>query len=786
MLFNQSDNLYEQGLAVLESGLVIAPSPQMADIIRRRLAPHNSNIDVLTISKFLRDELGVLVGDDVSENYRGKSELLLLLSTLWKKLEIPESSYELFQRCFKLLTDLRSFSMSSDVLETALEHFDENIALGTIRMHQVLEHLDIYDEHRSYFQLSEQLRSGDIPITYETERNLVFLGFDFLSASQVDLLKAYSIRDNVIVPAYEQVYNSLSDLDWLKWLDVDGTEKDVIDSARDKVQLRYSNFPKNYLSKALKQELEQPGEENTQVVLGERNSSFEKIQQAILLPSSFKSPVEILDDKIEWLYNQLVQKNIVETPNLLSELDEVWESLVEQQDFRGLRAVQLMKSIVTGWKELSDDNETVTSFDYKILKEALKLDAPRVFQTTLSSESLAVELKSLKELDDVKGNYKKIFCISSEFSSPKTSVTQYTEGVEKYLGSIGPLRRAELEFVALQEKLMDALDEKSFFLIEEGALGSDQGWSSFFEKVESTHEQSKLEFGKKSSYEESPVARKDLSEDRLSATRLQTYLDCPKKFYFKYALDYQPRYKYEDRLDPLELGQIQHATIENYVDTFKSYVFEEHEKLVLRMISEHSKSKNLDNSSLVESKLETINNTKRVIEGLFEIKSKPGVSVLFEQKIKESGISGSIDCIIETQEDILLLDFKRGAGSIPSQTAFKKFDKIQLWFYANHWSLKDKRVALGYICLSDLEMSQIYYSSDDSKALFKGILEARSVSLSKNFSELFEAYKKYESDSYSKLLNDSSFPARPLEPKICNYCDLNKICSRTSEGVGNV
>ncbi len=255
MLFSQSDNLFRAELGGLKKGQVVAPSPQMADIIRRRI--NNPKLDVITISKFMRDELSVLKGDSISDNYRGKAELLLLLSSLWKQLEMPNGSYELFQRCFRLLTDLRSFSMSPDVLETALEEFDPNIALGVMRMHQVLNSLDIYDEHRSYFELSEQLRSGDIPITYETERAIVFAGFDFLSASQVDLLKAYAIRDEVMVPVYKNVYENRSALDWVSWLESDNSEVKVLDETRPTKNAKLSFFPKNYLNKALGEKLKE-------------------------------------------------------------------------------------------------------------------------------------------------------------------------------------------------------------------------------------------------------------------------------------------------------------------------------------------------------------------------------------------------------------------------------------------------------------------------------------------------------------------------------------------------
>ena len=782
MLFNQSDNLYQSGLAPFGSGYVVTPSPQMADIVRRKLSPHAPGLDVVTISKFLRDELSFLKGDEVSENYRGKSELLLLLSTLWKKLGIESGSYKLFQRCFRLLTDLRSFSMSSDVLETALEHFDDKIALGTLRMHQVLNQLDIYDEHRSYFQLSEQLRSGDLPITYETERNLIFLGFDFLSGSQVDLLKSYSIRDNVIVPVYAKVYENLSDLDWLSWLDGDDVEKTIVDEQREAKRSALSGFPKTYLAKAVKKVLAEASGQSAQIVLGERHSSYEKIQQINILPSQFKSPVDILGDKINWLMEAIPLKASgseaeLETEQVQELLEKLFAQCVESQDFRGMRAAQLLKGIVTKWRELSDENEVVSGFDLKILKEALELDAPRIFQTALSKNKFAIEIKSLKELDDLSRDRLKIFCVASDFSPPKANLVQYTEGVERYLASIGPLRRAELEFVALKEKLSDAVDENSYFLVEDGLLDRDQAWKSFFDTLDTDIVELGLDFGKSAAYHR-PIVPESRQKAAYSATRLQTYLDCPRKYLFKYILKLSPEYVFEDKLDALELGRLQHATIEKYVGSFEAYAQEEHEKLVDALLGAVSKTKVLDRTSLADHRLEVVSNTRRAIEELLRIKAEPSTKIRFEQPIQDKGFRGSVDCVIETEEDILLLDFKRGASSLPTQAGFKAFEKIQLWFYANHWRFADKKLGLGYICLSDPESSLIFYGTDEVKGRFNGIFEAKSVSLEKDFEQLREKYKDFESRAIQRLEAEVDFAAAPHKPKVCDFCELNKLCPR--------
>lgn len=778
MLFNQTDNLYEQGLAALENAKIVAPSPQTADIIRRKIGHNLADVDVLTISKFLKDELSVLVGDEVSQNYRGKSDLLLLLSTLWKKLGLENPSYELFQRCFHLLTDLRSFSMSDDVLETALEHFDDSIALGTIRMHQILNQLDIYDEHRSYFQLSEVLRSGEIPIDFKTERNIVFLGFDFLSASQVDLLRSYSIRDNIVLPVYQRVYESLSDWDWLSWLDSDQVEKEYVDEERPRKSIEISTFPRNYLSKSLKGILEKRIGSNTQIILGDRHPNFEKLQQANLSKAKFKASVDILSDKVNWLMETVSDGEFETTEELLDELERLTWHCVEAQDFRAIKAIQLLKNVVNEWRELSEDNETVSQFDLKIFKETLSLDSPRVSKTSLSMEKFNVEIKSLKELEDVSRQSSKIFCVSSDFTSPKGSLTTYTEGVEKYLSSIGPLRRAELEYIALREKVLDVLDENSLALIEDGVLDRDQNWKDLFDCVDLKDVSNTMSFEKETVYHPVPKDKAFESFSPFSSTKIQTYIDCPQKFFYKYGLKYSPDYTFKDRMQALELGRVQHKTIEDYVNNFSHYSEQDHWNLVGELLLKALDEKEVSLAATADYKHEIFNLTQVAIQELLRIKSSSEFVVKFEQGIGQKGFRGSIDCVIETPDDIFLVDFKRGKGSIPSQKGFKSFEKNQLWFYANHWERKSKNLCLGYICLSEMEESTLYFGSSDSKERFKGIFGAKAISIEKGFEELFDKYKEFEAQTIGRIESDQVFRAEPQSSNVCGFCDFNKTCSR--------
>ena len=154
-------------------GTIVTPNPKIADGVRKRL-PSQGAVDAITISKFIKNELTALGDQEVLERYKGKSELILILGAIWKK--IGRNNIVDFKRAFNLLTEFRSFSISDQVLETVLEHYDEELRSGVLWLHRFLAQLELIDEHQSYFYLSEKLRAGDLLPSYETQRNIVFYG----------------------------------------------------------------------------------------------------------------------------------------------------------------------------------------------------------------------------------------------------------------------------------------------------------------------------------------------------------------------------------------------------------------------------------------------------------------------------------------------------------------------------------------------------------------------------------------------------------------------------------
>ena len=231
---------------------VVSPNPQMADLVRGKFADLGTEAESITISKFIKNELNSLEIDEILENYKGKSELTLLLGAIWKKIGKNPDPVQ-FNKAFNLLTEFRSFSLSEQVLETVLDQYDSGLKESVLWLHRFLEQLEIVDEHKSYFLLSEKLRTSDLNPSYPQDRQIVFYGFDFMAASQIDMLKSLALRNDVHIPIYKDVLKKSQNIDWINWFDEHNLEIiDISEKLESQSELETSFFPKGYFSKALK------------------------------------------------------------------------------------------------------------------------------------------------------------------------------------------------------------------------------------------------------------------------------------------------------------------------------------------------------------------------------------------------------------------------------------------------------------------------------------------------------------------------------------------------------
>jgi CRISPR/Cas system-associated exonuclease Cas4 (RecB family) len=798
LLYHHSDSLLKalsHQLIGSEHVTIITPNPAQADAARLRFGSVHNNFEAITIAKFLKDELIQLFGQERLENFRSKSELSLLLGSLWK-IRRPNDSYEIFKRCFQLLTDFRSFTMNEAVLATIMENFDDQLAQSVIEFHNLLNQMDIIDEHRSYFLLAERLRLGDLPPLYPTNRTIIVWGFDFLTGSQVDLFNAMAIRNEIIFPFAAMAYAEAKDMDWIKWLSVQEENIINVDNPRAKVGLKTFVFPKNYLAKSLKSiKTTFFADKKMDIILGCKNLTDDFVSELPFSEYSFKVGINIFDEKLKALKLQIKDlikgDELVLFASIMQMLDDYAKRCVAQQDFRLLKTISVLKETIIEWNELTDNNEMLGEFDWSIIFDAVSLDLPRSSLFNPGTDE-ALELKTLKNFEQATAIDVRLLCVTSDYDAIKGSVIQYAEKVEQYLISIGPIRRTELEFLVLKAKLLELLvDENVYLVIENGIIERDLGWNSVVNCFE-------LEYLNLPAYAPAtksflnPVKESTYQLDSISALKLQSYLDCPRKFYLSYVLRQRPIIELPNQLNLMQLGLIEHRVIEEYLKRHTSYQELELDRLITQVLDSFQIEKQILIQRLEEYSLEVKAYCSEIIKELVVLNNFLGLHFAFEKKLdglQPLKVQGSIDCFAQNENTTLVFDFKRGSGSIPSQVGLKNFEKIQLWFYLNNLKKaavykSEKRLIWGYVNLSDLESSLIYCSDplliDQLKQLNLKLF-TKLYSFDESYYQLLEDYAIFEQDSIHALASENLYLSRPKDETICRFCEVANICPRGQE-----
>ena len=783
-LIRKTQEFYDFALKLTESDemTVICPNPAIADSVRNRFDSLGRKVNSITISKFMKEELNAVIDEDILKNYKGKSELIVILGAVWKKIG-KKPNYIDFKRAFNLLTEFRSFSTSEHVLETVLENYEEALSHGVLWLHRFLDQLEIVDEHKSYFLLSERLRQGDLDPGLEQDRNLLFYGFDFLTGSQVDLLKSIALRDNVIIPFYKQAYEKSISTDWVNWFDPHNQEViDVCENSQTSKKAKLVRFSKGYLAQSL-----QSGAQNfSHVVIGTKKILREDLQELPFPSLKAKVGVNIFE---ECFLNLKASLN-AQGDYSLEELTQKTINLINQargeKNYRFIKTCLIFLEKINEWFELSSELLDINQFDLEILFEATELDLPRISFSSLSTE-YSTELSSVREIEDIKIS-DVAFCLTSNYQGLGGSSHNYSENVEKYLASIGPVRRAELEQEVLKSRLVEFNEDNDVnFFIERNILEHKTNISNLFEEIEFELVGNTSSQIAEKKYYPMDISKKELVS--LSASRLQKYFECPRKYALTYLNKIMPFYKIPGELSVLDLGRIEHLVIETYFKKNQDWSEIAFNKVISDLLELYRAEPTLKIKD--ENVVEIISYTKEAILTLVEMKTQFGMTYEFELpfQMREENINfnGSIDLFASGVETNMIVDFKRSNASFTSYQSLKDFEQIQLWFYLLRM-YKAKKVsltqdlAIGYIDLSNIENSLFLTNSPTLLSELKNIKKFTKVQLLSDFEDLLEEYQKFENEVIANLNSDISFAPNPSSPRSCNFCSISSICPKDNKG----
>jgi inactivated superfamily I helicase/CRISPR/Cas system-associated exonuclease Cas4 (RecB family) len=239
----------------------------------------------------------------------------------------------------------------------------------------------------------------------------------------------------------------------------------------------------------------------------------------------------------------------------------------------------------------------------------------------------------------------------------------------------------------------------------------------------------------------------DPKKEIWSPTKLETWLSCKRKFYFKYILKIEEKPKKE-----INSGAILHASLRNIFRKrdhfnekleFKKALEKDLERFEKEVEFKYHKKvwiKSLEN--FFETQIEHFRLGWRVYECEFTISGE----------LEGIRFSGKIDRIDKKEEKFLLIDYKSGSVKNINKKSLEDIKDFQLNIY--HLLLKDK------LNLED----QIYWELFSGKSFSLTNLEEKNERLSLILKEL----KKQKSFVNSKC-EDLSF---------CRFCDYRLMCQR--------
>lgn len=767
--YQTSQDFFDQYTEFVSNPIVICPNPQKADEARLRFDHAGAKFDCLTISKFMQDQIESLLSEEESGLRKNKSTLTLFLGSIWKKLK-KDSDYMGYLQAFNIFTELRSYSVESSVIEGVLELYDEDIAQIISVFQTVMTDLNIIDEHGSYNLLTQRIREGDLPVDYEFPSEILLYGFETMTASQLDLLKILSTRTDIGLLIHQAVLENSSELDWVGWLKTDETETVPLIQRTPK-KLNSFEFSPGFIGSSLPRDYDI-------LIIGAKKNHYHYIQE-IPFAFQYKQSVDLFSHSFQIIWER-IENFRGGVQELKLELQTEINRLVELQKFLDIKVCFTILNKVHEWEEISDENQYLSEFDLKIIKDASQLDLPRINKFDPRGKGRLIDLSQMEGIEN-----KKIAIVAgSQYQRLNFSEHNYTDSIENYLASIGPLRSSEFEFNLYHAKLKElALLNDVDFYIEQGLLKSEKQWKRITDQFELDLNPIELSFKTEVNYfNESKT--KPLVE-KISSSRLQVYHDCPRKYYYSYVEKREPKITLKDHLDSMELGQLQHKIIEVYLTKYDHF----DEELYLAIISETLDQflKGKDAVQVEGILVETRAFTQKVILSILKLSRELQLQFVFEKdfslKKDQDQFVGSIDCFGSGSLLNLVLDFKRSGFSFTSQTGILDFEKNQLWFYLSRLvelELIDpaKPLVFGYIDLSDISNS-LLFSND--KEILKSVSDFMGGTRNKVLNELNDMllnYQEFEKKMIEDLRSDHDFLPKPIDSKTCDFCFQSATCSR--------
>lgn len=758
-----------------ESWKAVCPSPQKSDMFREIINGMGlgDKVQVITISKFVNDILA-LAPDEDEVNRVGKSQLLMDLWTLWK-IKV-NNDYEKYRFCFDLFTEIRSYSLGPEIIEDIKDLVEEQYYEGLLLFNAYFDTLKIVDEQKSYQLVREYFEKSNLGHSY------IFWGYDHLNSNQIDMLKGMGDLSEVYIPLASNILSNCDNLDWPTWLSTEEYRENKEDSSKESLNLKSYEVPKGRLSEYIKQIL---STDKSNIIHIDKTLSLHKVNSLYKGKQNFKVAYDLFDHAIEDVFSNLNEEfkysKKPEAEVFTNRVNEIAKNYFSKHQLSEFKVALTLKKTLTNFIEQSELNESLEVGDLKCVREILSLDLPRSsFVSLVENENIGVYERDflLRSLEEDGENY--LFIEQSSSASLQDSF-KFSNELMSVLSAFGPLQSKKYEVLNLKNTLENFFERGGNLIFESGAFENSVEWDDIFKGISLDITDLEKE-EKKTILNEEELDTQKLK--KVSATRVQSYIDCPRKYYLDYVnkLDISARSK--DIIGADIKGVVEHDVIESYITNNSEWSEATHKEIIETTFSDILKTAGVTASEVMKksAEAEIVAYTTTTIKELLNAKKELGIKYKFEVDVSQYNVmaSGRIDLLLEYHGKHYVFDFKRSSFGIPTKTEFENFSKIQIWYYMK--ILKDAGLDIGgfgYVNLSELETS-LLYSCDSESILFERLFSSGKVyRLKQTIDESLEEFNKYFDEVIDKIESDKVYMPVPKSSTTCSFCMAGPVCPKS-------
>ncbi|MFI5389955.1 MAG: PD-(D/E)XK nuclease family protein [Bacteriovoracales bacterium] len=745
---------------------LVLPNPLLADNLRERFL--DKDVDLITISRFVQNEL--------EERKEDKAHLIFDLLKCYKK-NFPQPSFEKFLHSFNHFTDLRSFTLEFSLIEEVLPHFDVEVAKALSLFWKEVDDNSLMDEHSSYHKLAEKFKD---PVKTFPEKNIIFYGFNHLSNLQVEMVQALSKHYHIYVPFLKRVYLKCHSSDWIKWIDTTfDFREDLEENAPAKGKVAF--YPENKMAQFLSACPIYPQDKKVDFYILSKNLDINQVSEIPIKDLNFKVKNDLFTQKLKLFFSEL--EGVDAHSKIETRFNEETKRAFDKLDFRLIKIITLIR------ENLKYFGKKLDRFELSALEYVVSLELPRTYTTALFSQVPKGEIRGKGSLLSYESQNLNIILVPSGDHAISVGTSKYPKEVEECLLAIGPVQNPYLEFLNTQEILREIFQDESTILISE--YGSDKANEAVKQIISKIKITQKLEVDFGPNYLgpfdqlEKHITKEAKVQSSISATKLQTFLDCPRKFYFKYIGKFNsPEPK--EIFSPLQLGNIEHAIMGKYLEKNSTFSPEIFQKTVEDEFEKYIQENKMQPTSL-ERESAAIEVRDYSFHGISELLKLKNIfsncQFGFEKELipdSEMPVNGRLDLILTCDEGYAILDFKRNS-SPGLKNQLINFKKIQPWFYLNHYPIPGNNcLFLGYLVLSNPKDSLIICKEPKVKEKlelgdFQGSISFKE---DERIPDLIKSFSEFEKQKFMEMNIEKDFFPIPSDPKICNYCTVNQVCPR--------